>query len=317
MSGPRKIAALVLLVIASIALFGVVFTLVHRPLVGGDIERQLGFKLAYARGLASPKVVILAGSNGRFSHRCEPLSHALGRPCVNASIGIGIGLDYQLERWLPLLRSGDIVYMPLEYDQYRAGRAEMEGGLQNALLVHGDRDRLLALGPRRTAAAYGSFDLHFLIHAVAEMALDARGFRRRASVDSLTPQGDERGHTAAAGAAYAEFLRQARFGRTDIGEPSHAQQVLRRFLQTAQTRGVIVVGGLPTVPDSVAVPDTDVDALRAVYERAGQRFVALPGRSRYPLSCFFDTLYHLEEACQIEHSRRVGEALSLLVPVHR
>ena len=317
MSGPKKIAALALLVIASVALFGVVFTLVHRPLVVGDIERQLEFKLAYGARLASPKIVVLAGSNGRFSHRCEPIAGPLGRPCVNASIGIGIGLDYQLERWLPLLGAGDLVYMPLEYDQYQTSRAEMEGGLQNALLVHGDRDRLMALGLRRVAAAYGSFDLPFLIHSLAEMTLDARGFHRRASTLSLTPQGDERGHTAAAAAAYAGFLQQARFGRTDIGGPSHAQSVLGRFLGAARSRGVVVVGGLPTVPDSVTIADADVAAVRLIYERAGQRFVALPGRSRYPLSCFFDTLYHLDEPCQIEHSRRVGDALAVLVPVLR
>ena len=47
-------------------------------------------------------------------------------------------------------------------------------------------------------------------------------------------------------------------------------------------------------------------------EERGQRFLALDNRSRYPRSCFFDTLYHLNEECQCAHSRAVGRALALL-----
>jgi hypothetical protein len=63
------------------------------------------------------------------------------------------------------------------------------------------------------------------------------------------------------------------------------------------------------VPDSVAVPTATVGRLRALYEAQGQRFVVLDNRSRYPLGCFFDTLYHLNEDCQLVHSTAVGESL--------
>ena len=71
-----------------------------------------------------------------------------------------------------------------------------------------------------------------------------------------------------------------------------------------------VVGGLPTVPDSVAIVPADIDRLRRLYEDAGQRFLVLPNHSRYPLSCFFDTLYHLNEGCQRMHSTLVAQGLS-------
>jgi hypothetical protein len=38
----------------------------------------------------------------------------------------------------------------------------------------------------------------------------------------------------------------------------------------------------------------------------------LPGLSQYELTCFFDSVSHLHEGCQIEHSRRVGAALAAL-----
>jgi hypothetical protein len=287
-----------------------VFSVVHRPLVVGEIQKQLDYKQAYARSLASPKIVIFAGSNGRYSHRCEVLTQTLDRPCVNASIGVGIGLDFLLVQWRPLLHAGDLVYLPLEYSQYRFSNAEMHGGLQNALLVHSQRGYLWSLNAKRIAAAYGSFDLPFLVQGVVEMALDRHGFKRRSSIDSLTPQGDERGHTAEIAAGYIAFLRESRADTSAVPERSDAIDVLSPFLRKMHDAGVAVVGGLPTVPDSVDVKVGDIDRLRRLYEDAGQHFIVLPNRSRYPLSCFFDTLYHLNEGCQKAHSAALARALS-------
>ncbi|MES2099801.1 MAG: hypothetical protein V4569_08285 [Pseudomonadota bacterium] len=310
----KRLLALVGLLALSIALFIAVFSVVHRPLVVGEIQKSLDYKLAYARQIGSPKIVIFAGSNGRFSHRCDMLSAALGRPCVNASIGVGIGIDFQLAQWRPLLRAGDLVYMPLEYSQYGFSNAEMHGGLQNALLVHSHRDILWSLDARRIAAAYGSFDLPFLIHGLAEMALERRGFRRRSSTESLTPQGDESGHTALLGQQYAAFLRSSTFGAISVPFDSDAIRVIEAFLHQARQDGIVVVGGLPTVPDSVVVAPREIERLRQFYAAQGQGFLVLPGQSRYPLDCFFDTLSHLNEACQKTHSAAVAVRLAGFLP---
>lgn len=309
----KKLLALVGLIALSVALFLAMVSVVHRPLVVGEIQKQLEFKQAYARTLTAPKIVIFAGSNGRYSHRCEVLTQALNRPCVNASIGVGIGLDFLLTQWRPLLHSGDWVYLPLEYGQYRQTLADMQGGMQNALLVHSHRATLWTLDARRITAAYGSFDLSFLIQGAVEMALDHHGYKRRSSTDSLTPQGDEQGHSASAAASYADSLRSSRAEPTTVPERSDTIAVLNAFLRDMHAHGVTVVGGLPTVPDSVPVAASDIDRLRQLYEDAGQRFLVLPNHSRYPLGCFFDTLYHLNEDCQRRHSALVARGLSDLL----
>ncbi|HSV71496.1 MAG TPA: hypothetical protein VLI72_15410 [Methylibium sp.] len=308
----KKLLLLATLAALSLLLFVAVFSLVHRPLVVGEIQSSLDYKLGYASRLGSPKLVILAGSNGRYSHRCEDFSSALGLPCVNASIGVGIGLDFLLDQWRPLLQRGDVVYLPLEYGQYRMSTAEMQGGLQNALLVHHHRDYLWSLGWRRVAAAYGSFDLPFLVHGLVEMTLSERGFRRRSSTASLTPQGDERDHTVEQAAPYAALLRSSRAEAATVPERSDAIAVLETFLAWSRAQGVTVVGGLPTVPDAVDVASADVERLRRLYARHGQRFLALPTLSRYPLGCFYDALYHLHEGCQHAHSVAIAAALLAL-----
>lgn len=306
----KKLLTLVGLIALSMTVFVAVFSVIHRPIVVGSIQKQLDYKQAYARTLASPKIVIFAGSNGRYSHRCEELTRVLDRPCVNASIAVGIGLDFLIWQWQPFLHSGDLIYLPLEYGQYRFSKTEMHGGLQNALMVHSQQRYLWSLDAQRIAAAYGSFDLSSLIHGIIEMALDHRGYKTSSSTDSLTVQGDQHNHTAALGQAYAAFLRNSVAEATTAPERSDTIDVLNTFLRDMHARGVTVVGGLPTVPDSVPIAPADIDRLRRLYEDAGQRFLVLPNRSRYPLSCFFDTLYHLNEDCQRVHSSLVAQGLS-------
>ena len=307
-----KLPSLLALLAGSMLLYLAVFSVVQRPLTVGEVARQLDTRLQFAQQLRSPKLVIFAGSNGRYSHHCATLAAPLGMPCVNASIGVGIGLDFQLDAWLDHLHAGDLFYMPLEYGQYRSTQADMQAGLQNALLVHHWPGRLWALPPERIVRALASFDVSSLIQGLAEMGLQAAGVSRRGGSIGHTLQGDARAHELAAALPYAAFLRSARAEPTSVPAQSHALAVLGRFLDAAQARGVRVVGGLPTVPDTVTVEPADVDALRRFYTRHGHGFLALPNLSRHPLGCFFDTLYHLVQECQQAHSAAVGQALRAL-----
>ena len=115
----RAILALLGACALSLALYGIVFGFViDKPLTIGTIERLLEVKRDWAMRAASPKIVILAGSNARVSHRCQTIEAELHVPCANLGIGRGLGLDWLFAQWRPVIRPGDLVYMPLEYDQY-------------------------------------------------------------------------------------------------------------------------------------------------------------------------------------------------------
>ena len=72
--------------------------------------------------------MILAGSNGPYSHRCEIIEPILRMPCVNGGVAVGIGLDYLFARWQKALHSGDILYLPMEEAQYVRAPAATEVG---------------------------------------------------------------------------------------------------------------------------------------------------------------------------------------------
>lgn len=308
----RRLAWTFAALVASFALYLGVFSIVERPLTLNDIGHQLDAKLAYASSLPSPKLMIFAGSNGRYSHRCSVFTEILEVPCVNGAIASGIGLDVLLEQYAPTLRRGDMVYMPLEYEQYAVSEAEMHEGIQNAVLLRNRPAALQALPASRIAQTYGAFDLPFLVRGVVEMGLARANFKRRTGVDTLTPQGDEAGHTAERGKPYQAYLRQATLPRTTVPPDSFAQSVLRKFLADAREKGVVVIGGLPTIPEQTRVDDADVQRIRALFEQAGHRFVVLESQSRYPLEALYDVPYHLNEEAQVRHSRAVALLLQQL-----
>jgi hypothetical protein len=306
----KKLATLIAALVASLGLYLATFSVVNRPLTVGGVWNTVQQKISYAQSLGHPKLAIWAGSNGRYSHRCQYFTEATGLPCINLSMAVGIGIDFQLLMFEPLLQAGDVLYVPLEYNQYAIERDEMEGGAENIALVQHAHGLLWSMGLARTARAWGYFDLPFLIHGVIESILNSKGFQRREGVDSMTPQGDQRSHTAKLGLPYRQLLQSSRFDPPQIPGQSRALSVLGDFLDRMHARGVRVIGGLPTTPDGVQINEPLIAQLRGFFQQHGQDFLVLPNRSQYPLDCFFDSLYHLNEGCQIEHSNLVGQAIS-------
>lgn len=300
--------------LASLLLYGAAFGfLVHKPLTVDVAGAMIAHKRAYAAGLDRPKLLILAGSNARFSHSCAAIEALIARPCVNGGVNADIALDYLLDAYKPVLRPGDVVYMPLEYEQYAVGRRRMMTGMDAPYSFFHDKAALWRRGAERFVRALFFFDLPYLIQGVGEMALDAAGVRRRFGVDTLSAQGDETGHTAARGAAY-RLLREDWSWRPPtfddvFGKEAAALTVIAGFLDWARGNGVRVVGGLPTVFDDAPVPSALVSALERFYAEHGHGFLVLRNRSQYPRHAFYDSAYHLNEAAQIAHSTRLAHGL--------
>ncbi|MBN8899649.1 MAG: hypothetical protein BGO51_13675 [Rhodospirillales bacterium 69-11] len=300
--------------LASLLLYGVAFGLVlDRPLSLGFLRQQIEAKLARGAALPSPKLVILAGSNAPYSHRCETMEPILEMPCVNAGVAVGIGLDYLFARWRPLLHEGDIVYLPMEQEQYVRPQAATALGPDAGIMLRHDRATLFRLPMARWLAALFSTDLRGAVMSLIETGLAVRGFDdpRAATTGRTNAQGDHVGHTEALARASRPVLAAAR--PTHVGaaaiEQGDGTALIAGFIVWARAQGIHVVGGLPTGFADMPLPAATVEAIRAVYLRSGAAFLELPNQSRYPRAAFFDTPEHLNEPAQIAHSRLVATAL--------
>jgi hypothetical protein len=317
----HEIAKLAAACLASLLIYGVVFgVLVHKPLTVGVIDDLLQFKEAYAARADAPKLIIFAGSNARFSHRCQTIEKLLAMPCVNFGVGRGIGLDYLFDRLEPLLKPGDIVYMPLEYEWYIDDKIAAMTGPDAELMFYDDKKKLLGFGGERALRAFFSFDLRYLVSALSEMALQAIGVQRRVGLATMTPQGDEFGHTPEEAAPYRAYLATASPyipTAETLAASSYVEHQLAVFLAWAREHGIVVIGGLQTTFRDAPVTDETIAALRHIYEANGQRFLVLPSHSQYPRDCFFDTYAHLTEPCQIAHSTALAAALAPIIVANR
>jgi hypothetical protein len=301
--------------LASLVLYLILFgAVLDRPLSLGPFGHQIDTSLARGAAIEGPKLVIIAGSNGPYSHRCETMEPLLGIACVNAGVAVGIGLDYLFARWRPVLHKGDIVYLPLEETQYIRTAAAASLGPDASIMFRHDRTTLGLLTPDRWIAAAFSFGPRAALMSLIETALVWSGFQdpREAALGSVNAWGDHVGHTPEQGEANA--------ARLAVVTPFHhaaaaiaagdGTGLVRDFIRWAGRQGVIIVGGLPADFANSPVPMATRLAIREVFTSAGARFLDLGDRARYPRSAFFDTPDHLNEVAQIDHSRVVAHALT-------
>jgi len=314
----RDLGKLLCACLASLALYGLLFALVlDRPLSDGTLRLEMQRKLAYAARLPSPKLLVLAGSNAAYSHRCQVIGPMLRLPCVNGGIALGIGLDDQFTRWEPLLHPGDIVYLPMEFAQYTVSHAANRLGPDAAILLRHNRIILARLPPGRWLGAFFAADLRALVLSAVEMAVHTAGLAgpRRALAGKFDAAGDRIGATAAKARRNQAFL-----ATLDRADPTAAQidsgygsiEIIR-FLHWATAHHVHAIGGLPTEFAAIRLPAETLAATGALYRRNHAGFLMLPGESRYPHRDFYDSPDHLVQGCQIAHSIAVARALAKLL----
>jgi hypothetical protein len=302
---------------ASLALYAGVFGwLLDRPLTLGMLRARIDTNLARGAAVEGPKLIILAGSNGPYSHRCETIEPIIDRPCVNAGVAVGVGLDYLFARWKPLLHPGDIVYLPLEETQYVYTQATVELGPDAAIMLRHDHATLRLMPLRRQFAALFSSDLRTAIMSLLETALLRTDFHdpRDAVVGSTNAWGDHIGHTSALAAANGSVLTEDHpvHPSAERIRAGYGTIMVEDFLHWAAAHQVRAIGGLPTGFADSPIDNDALAVIRAIYRNAAAGFLELPNRSRYPRADFFNTADHLNEAAQIRHSVFVGRALLLM-----
>ena len=308
------IRRLILPCTASLLIYLILFAAVlDRPLSLGMFRTQIDATLARGAAASGPKLAIVAGSNGPYSHRCETIEPLLGRPCVNAGIAVGIGLEYLFARWRPLLKPGDVVYLPLEEVQYTRAAAAL--GPDAAIMFRHDRATLATMPTDIWIGAAFSSGLRALLMSGIETGLVLAGFDdpRAAAGGFRNAWGDRAGHGPDRPGANPAFLARVtpRHETADRIETGAGTATIVAFVEWAGRHDVIVVGGLPAgFADSPIPPDTKA-AIALVFTAHGARFID-PG-ARYPRSAFFDTPDHLAEPAQIAHSRLIAAELALIL----
>jgi hypothetical protein len=229
-------------------------------------------------------------------------------------MAVGLGLDFLLEKGKEFINPGDVVILPLEYGFYGQSRNEVVYAEQgNNYIYQYEKEYLSRFGYEKLAASVFSFDFEYLVSSVMEMAADALVGERK-HLNRMNQNGDVVNHTAARAKAYAGFISSAKqmepTGWLLINkEPFYSELVIRDFIEWCEARGTSVIGLLPTTFDDAPLYWRMEERIRAIYEENGAGFIHLENMAQYPRDCFYDSPYHLNRDCQIEHTRLVAGAL--------
>jgi hypothetical protein len=309
----RRLMLLLGVIAAGAVAYILLFALaVEKPLTLGVVADYVARKRAILTATPGKRILVLAGSNGRFSHSCTEITRVTGVACVNLSISATIGLKYQVDAYRDALRPGDVVYMPLEYRDAGAFDPAFAGD-ERFLLLAREPARLLGFYPAvGVLKTIFSFDPRYLVSAVGEMMLDRSGYRRRFGLDSLDARGDEIGNDARRAEPYRSFVASLPVPNVN-GRAQQSRRYWRDVMAQVprlRERGAIVVGGLPTTFEEAKVSSATIDFMRSLYHDAGACFLLLPDHSLYPRAAFFDGAFHLQEAGQKLHSRLLAPALA-------
>lgn len=101
------------------------------PLEAGAVQQD---KIARLHRLASPKVVIIGGSNVMFGIDSSRIQRSTGLPTVNMGVNAGISVNYMLEVVRPWVGRGDVVVLCLEHGLYFKDPLEMTDSTLEVLL---------------------------------------------------------------------------------------------------------------------------------------------------------------------------------------
>ena len=167
----KVIAMVVISIIIYTVAFGFIF---KKPLTIGYCKDAYNKKKDYLLKCNGSKFVIIAGSNGLFSHSAKVIEKEIGINGINYSLDAGLGIDLILEKGKEVLKQGDIVILPLEYGFYNQGENDVTFTANgNSFIFQYDTSYLFKFGPQKFMASIFSFDLKYLISAIIESGFSA------------------------------------------------------------------------------------------------------------------------------------------------
>lgn len=89
-----------------------------RPVEGLWASGIIDKKLAAARAITRPKILLLGGSSVHYGYSAEQLQELTGWPAVNLGTQVGLGLPYLLHYCQKVVNTGDVIVLGLEFQQY-------------------------------------------------------------------------------------------------------------------------------------------------------------------------------------------------------
>lgn len=299
-------------ILLSICLYLIVFSVIRKPYSVGIYQDLIKTKVDQIQSAQGRRILIIGGSNVRISHQAKELEKILGVPTINCGLSADLSLQFMLHVYEPLLREGDLLYIPLEYETLISNQEHTRSDFYYLACYDQSIRSRYPLADK--ISIMFSFDLTDLFAEPVEVFAANKVGNRRSDINKW---GDQVGYTLKAAEPYRKMILTG----SPLPMPSVENlrsspttvKLLESFLARCKKRGVHVVGGLPTTIKDRAIEPEFVNLIASIYKKHGHDFLELPNHSQYPREQFYDSQYHLLESAAKEHTTVLAEHLRNLV----
>lgn len=287
----------------------------HRTLSSQWIADVYEMKIVAAQKIQGKKIVIVAGSGALFGIDSKIIEEAYKIPVVNFGVNAGLLLPYVLLKSKSILKRGDIVIMPLEYNFYTYD------GVPNTQMI----DQIFSRDPsffwKLSLKEQWGMVLMTPLSRVIDGYLAQGGEKAMCGpygYRNLDGRGDQL-HTSAMEAnqwAYDwDALKKElprRYGM-DI-DNTVGWQWLTQYAKWAKENGICLIVIPPSMMKDIAYYDNLIErrfyqGLRAKVEDSGITYVGNPYSVMYDRKMYFNTDYHLNETGRGRWTRQIIEDL--------
>jgi len=255
----------------------------------------------------SPKIIFIGGSNLVMGLDSPRVEQALGMPVVNMGVNAGFGLRFMLNQVKPHIGKGDVIVIVPEYEQFY-GHLNGSTTLIEALTIFPQAIVYLD-SPDQYAMILSELPV-FMQGMLTNWIGNLRprdGFA--ATRQSFNSQGDMLAHLDVP--SPVDISQLTLFTEAERTINDETIRVINQFDTNAKQVGAQVFVIFPPLPEKQARENRE--QIEAIYKHLQQQssmtLLGAPTDYVFPVSYFFDTVYHLNRQGRDARTEKVINAL--------
>jgi hypothetical protein len=259
---------------------------------------------------ASPRLIIVGGSNVAFGFDSEYLQKSLGLPVINMGLHGGLGLRYSLSEITPYIRKDDVYVLSPEYPQFD----DPDGDLTLLQLLTVYPRGLQYITPENIIAFPRAFLQlsQFKRNWWGRIGFKSPSFDPVYNRSAFNKNGDVISHLARMTPPHTNFPKVLPLiGPTN--SDCQAIKALEKFEQTCSARGATVFFAFPAVVADYYRESENLKNINLLDTnlRRFTRLVILgtPEENVFPSTDFFDAVNHLNKRPRFERTEHLLQDL--------
>lgn len=264
----------------------------------------------------SPRIVLSGGSSTLFGIDSSAISQAFNLPVVNYSVNAGLMLPVILHKTKQILRKGDILIMPLEYDMY------LYSGIPNEQMIDFitsyEPHILSALTLKEQLLIFWQTTFKSIMTKQIQEIKTPQGLYGAHNIDN---HGDQINNTKANQAKefYKELQETKPYKYNSIYKGDElSYYYLKEFaIYCKQNNIKLILAPCPLLTKPQYKEERFFADVPQKLRAMGFTYIGDPYDYMYSIDSFFNTDYHLNSEARKIHTQKLIKALQSFATAHR